>query len=260
MGCEIPAETVLYVEFYVILTTLLVAFLTVFGSWRRRSHSLMLKYSIWASYLLSTYLINYVMGLMKSTDIRHELFAIWATFLIMFLGSADCISAYSLEDSEHRKRYNLEIFLQYFWLGWLIVLHTHEAKFRIPLYLLYFLSLRRTGGRAEALELASKSYGLVRNTKLVADLMEVESKIEGDEADPTCMRGYKYLVKGEKKSMVTVKAPNYHMQFETRDDHKVITIDMIWQCEGRLLSSTGDPDGRLKDICLSYALYRLLCR
>ncbi|GMY38448.1 hypothetical protein FCV25MIE_33692 [Fagus crenata] len=35
---------------------------------------------------------------------------------------------------------------------------------------------------------------------------------------------------------------------------------MIWQCKGRLLSSTGDPDGRLKDICLSYALYRLLCR
>ncbi|KAK7846357.1 uncharacterized protein LOC112025829 [Quercus suber] len=260
MGCEKPAETVFYVEFYVILTTLLVAFLTVFGSWRRRSHSLMLKYSIWASYLLSTYLINYVMGLMKSTDIRHELFAIWATFLIMFLGSADCISAYSLEDCEHRKRYNLEIFLQYFWLGWLIVLHTHEAKFMIPLYLLYFLSLRRTGGRAEALALASKSYGLVRNTKLVADLMEVESNIKGGEADPTCMRGYKYLVKGEKKSMVTVKAPNYHMQFETRDDHKVITIDMIWQCEGRLLSSTGDPDGRLKDICLSYALYRLLCR
>lgn len=260
MACEVPAETVLYVELYVILTTLLVAFLTVFGSWRRRSHSLMLKYSIWASYLLSTYLINYIMGLMKSTEIRHELFAIWATFLIMFLGSADCISAYSLEDSEHRKRYNLELFLQYFWLGWLIVVHSHKLKFMIPLYLLYFLSLRRTGGRAEALELASKSYGLVRHTKLVADLMEVESNIEGDEADPTCMRGYKYLVKGERKAKVTVKAPHYYMQFETEDDHKVITIDMIWQCKGRLLSSTGDPDGRLKDICLSYALYRLLCR
>ena len=260
MACDEPVDNILYVELYVILTTLLVAFLTVFGSWRRRSHSLMLKYSIWASYLLSTYLINYTMGLMKSTEIRHELFAIWATFLIMFLGSADCISAYSLEDSEHRKRYSLELFLQYFWLGWLIVVHSHRLKFMIPLYLLYFLSLRRTGGRAEALELASKSYGLVRHTKLVADFMEVESNIEGDEADPTCMRGYKYLVKGERKAKVTVKAPHYHMQFETEDDHKVITIDMIWQCKGRLLSSTGDPDGRLKDICLSYALYRLLCR
>ena len=262
MACERPLVTVLYVELYVILTTLLVAFLTVFGSWRRRSHSLKLKYSIWASYLLSTYLIHYTMGLMKTTKFRHELFAIWATFLILFLGSADCISAYSLEDNEHRKRYSLELFLQYFWLGWLIVIHTHDHKFKsmIPLYLLYFLSLRRAGGRAEALELASKSYGLVRHTKVVADFMEVESNIEGDEADPTCMRGYKYLVKGERKAKLTVKAPHYHMQLETEDDHKVITIDMIWQCKGRLLISTGDPDGRLKDICLSYALYRLLCR
>ncbi|KAM3749392.1 hypothetical protein ACB098_05G181200 [Castanea mollissima] len=252
--------TRLYVESYVLLTTLLIAFLTVFGSCRRRSHSLKLQYSIWSSYLLSTYLINYTMGLMKSATFHDDLFAVRATFLIMFVGSPDCISAYSLEDSEHRKRYNLELFLLYLWLGWLIVLHSREAKYMIPLYLLYFLSLRRTGGRAEALELASKSYGLVRNTKLVADFMEDESNKEGDEADRTCMKGNKYLVKGEKKANVKVKAPHYHMQFETTDDHKVITIDMIWQCKGSLLSSTGDPDGRLKDSCLSYALYRLLCR
>ncbi|KAM3701553.1 hypothetical protein ACJW31_05G182300 [Castanea mollissima] len=260
MACQNPTETLLYIESYVLLTTLLIAFLTVFGSWRRRSHSLKLKYSIWASYLLSTFLINYTMGLMKSAKFRDELFAVWATFLIIFLGSADCISAYSLEDSENRKRYNLELFVQYFWLGWLIGLYANQPKFTITLYLLYVLSVRRTGGRAEALELASKSYGLVRNTKLVADFMEDETNKEGDEADPTCMKGYKYLVKGEKKAKVIVKAPHYHMQIETTDDHKVITIDMIWQCKGRLLSSTGDPDGRLKDICLSYALYRLLCR
>ncbi|KAK4588209.1 hypothetical protein RGQ29_019267 [Quercus rubra] len=196
----------------------------------------MLKNSIWASYLLSMFLINYAMGLMTSATFRNELFGVWATFLIIFLGSADCISAYSLEDSENRKRYVLEIFVQYSWLGALL------------------------GCRAEALELASKSYGLVRNTKLVADFMEDDRNIEGDEADPTCMRGYKYLVKGEEKEKVIVKAPHYHKQFETTEDPKVITIDMIWQCKGRLLSSTGDPDGRLKDICLSYALYRLLCR
>ncbi|KAM3749859.1 hypothetical protein ACB098_05G217600 [Castanea mollissima] len=253
-------KTLLYVEIYVLLTTLLIAFLTVFGSWRRRSHSLTLKCSIWASYLLSTYLINYTMGLMKSATFRNELFSVWATFLIIFLGSADCISAYSLADNENRKRYNLELFVKYFWLGLLIGAHTHELKFMIPLYLLYVLSLSRTGSRAKALESASKSYGLVRNTKLVADFMEDESNKGDDEADPTCMKGYKYLVKGEKKAKVKVKAPYYHMQFETTDDRKVITIDMIWQCKGRLLSSTGDPDGRLKDICLSYALYRLLCR
>ena len=117
MACARP-EMLLYVESYVLLTTLLIACLTVFGSWRRRSHSLKLKYSTWASYLLSTYLINYTMGLMKSATFHNELFSVWATFFIIFLGSADCISAYSLEDSENRKRYNLEVFVMYFWLGW----------------------------------------------------------------------------------------------------------------------------------------------
>ena len=253
-GVPEPLQTLTYIEAYVLLTTLLISFLTVFGSWRRRYQSLILKYMIWASYLLSTYLINYTMGLMKSATFRDELFAVWAMFLLIFLGSADSISAYSLEDNENRKRYNMQILVQYFWLGWLIGANAHDVRFVLPLYILYALSLRRTGGRAEALGLASKSYGLVRNTKLVADFME--DNIQEDEVDPTCMKGYKYLVKGEKKSKMTPTAPRYRMQLETT----VITIDMIWQCEGRLLSSTGDPEGRLKDICLSYALYRLLCR
>nr|POE45251.1 hypothetical protein CFP56_43013 [Quercus suber] len=47
------------------------------------------------------------------------------------------------------------------------------------------------------------------------------------------------------------------MQLETTDPKSLlVTIDMIWQCNGRLLSSARDQDGRLKDICLSYALYR----
>ena len=116
----------------------------------------------------------------------------------------------------------------------------------------------RTVARSKAWALASKSYGLARNAKLIADFVEDDSK--EDETDPTCMKGYKYLVKAEKKAKVTVKAPCYHTQSDTTDDLEVVTIDMIWQCKGRLLSSTGDPDGRLKDVCLSYALYRLLCR
>ncbi|KAK7859263.1 hypothetical protein CFP56_007829 [Quercus suber] len=63
--------------------------------------------------------------------------------------------------------------------------------------------------------------------KLIADFKEDENK--EDEADPTCMKGYKYLVKGEKKANVKLETT----------DHEVITIDMIWQCKGRLLSSTG---------------------
>ena len=111
--------------------------------------------------------------------------------------------------------------------------------------------------------MASKSYGLARNAKLIADFMEddsMEDDSKKDEPDPTSMKGYKYLVKAEKKATVTVKAPRNHTQSDTTDDLEVVTIDMIWQCKGRLLSSTGDQNRLLKDVCLSFALYRLFCR
>ena len=102
--------------------------------------------------------------------------------------------------------------------------------------------------------MASRSYGLLRNTKLIADFMEDESN--EDEANPTCTKGLTYLVKEKKKAKVKA-APRYQMRLETTDlKSLLVTIDMIWQCNGRLLSSARDPDGRLKDICLSYALYR----
>ena len=41
-----PCRSGLVIVVYLPLITLLTAFLTVFGSWRRRSHSSMLKYSI----------------------------------------------------------------------------------------------------------------------------------------------------------------------------------------------------------------------
>ncbi|KAK4587749.1 hypothetical protein RGQ29_018952 [Quercus rubra] len=246
-------RTLLFIEVYVILTTLLIAFLVVFGSYRRRSHSTLIKYLIWTAYVLSTYLISYTMGQMKSVTFHDELFAVWAMFLLIFLGSADCISAHSLEDNENRKRYNLEIFIQYFWLGWLIGKHGLETRFKVPLCFLYALSLLRTVGRAKALELASKSIGLVRNAKLIADYMDKESEDSVEEANSTCMKGYKYLVKGEKKKMIEGR---YQIQL---DNDEAITIERIWQCQGKLLSSNGDPDERHRDICLSYALYRLLC-
>ena len=229
-------QTLLFIEVYVILTTLLIAFLVVFGSYRRRSHNTLIRYLIWTAYVSSTYLISYTMGQMKSVTFHDESFAVWAMFLLIFLGGADCISAHGLEDNENRKRYNLEISIQYFWLGWLIGKHGLETRFKVPLCFLYALSLLRTVGRTKALELASKSIGLMRNAKLIAGFMDKESA--GD-ANSTGVKSYKYLVKGE--------------------NNEGITIERIWQCQGKLLSSGGDPDGRHKDICISYALYRLLC-
>jgi hypothetical protein len=247
------------IEGYVIVTTILIAFLVVFGSCRRRSHNKWLKNSICIAYGLPMYLITYTLGQMQSMTFHNELIGVWARFLVIFFGSADCISVYSLEENDNPKRFSLEVLVKVYVLGWLIRKSEIDItiKVRIMLYLLFLIAIIRTAERSEAFNLASRSYGLVRNTKLIADFMAYEHTLS-DEVDPVCMKGYKYLVKGEEKEKVTAIPPHYQNQLKlTRE---AITIDMIWECKGTLLSSTGDPDGRLKDICLSYALYRLLCR
>lgn len=189
------------IEAYVGITAILLAFLVFFGSCRRHFHNPFFKFSIWTAYTLSFSLMSYTMGQMQSVSFKNELFAIWAMFCFLVLGSANSISAYSLQDNENYIRYNFEVLVQFFWLGFILGMYSEETKFQIPLYVLYLLTLRRTSERAGALASASRSNGVVRNTKLIADYMAYEHEhalSEDGEVDPTCMKGYNYLVRGEK--------------------------------------------------------------
>lgn len=79
--------------------------------------------------------------------------------------------------------------------------------------------------------------------------------------DPSTMRGYRYLIQGETWQEVEAKNLEDKLQLKITDEEKLITLDKIWQCKGKLLSEWGDQDGQLKDLCLSFTLYRLLrCR
>ena len=62
----------------------------------------------------------------------------------------------------------MEVLFKNYGLAWLMSTYSHEIKFMIPLYFFAFL---RTSLRSEAWTLASKTDGLVRNTKLIADFM-----------------------------------------------------------------------------------------
>ena len=90
-------------------------------------------------------------------------------------------------------------------LGWLIATYSNETKFMIPLYFLFAFAFPRISLRSEALSLASRTDGLVRNTELIADFMANEHTLSNeDEVDPSCMKGYKYWVKGEEKKKAEI--------------------------------------------------------
>ncbi|KAF8010265.1 hypothetical protein BT93_J1029 [Corymbia citriodora subsp. variegata] len=253
------------IELFVGSVAFLLLFLTASGSLRRRHNNQMLKVVLWVAYSLSGYLITYTFGLMRESTFRNPLFPLWATFLMIFLGSSNSFSAYSLEDNEQWKKYAWQNMVRFIGLLTLWTCYLTSLTLTLAVFLLYFVVLlMKANERALSLMTASAS-GLQRTMKWIADHMSSEHQLSNTgETDPFTMKGYKYVVRvkqtGFEKSFGEVAAPtpNYTRSLEINED--VITMEKVWECKGRLLSSSeGDSDGKLKDICLSHALYLVLC-
>ncbi|KAF8717544.1 hypothetical protein HU200_025801 [Digitaria exilis] len=118
----------------------------------------------------------------------------------------------------------------------------------------------------------SSDHGLVRSAKVVADYMQAAVVVRSDDGhgDDTSsssrrerdmMTGCKYLVLGEDEDASPPSVPHYLTRVPVVDHGKVVTIDMIWKHDGDLLGSDDDKGARaLKDTCLSFALFKLLKR
>ncbi|XP_058071020.1 uncharacterized protein LOC131220065 [Magnolia sinica] len=254
-----PESRLLRIEVLVILTTVLLLFLFFFGSTRRRWNSAFMRSCIWTAYTLSQNLIPYTMGLMQSAPFHNQMFGIWALFFLYAFGSVNSISAYSLEGNLEGKTYAFQVLVQVVYAVQLLAVNHPFWLTNVQIWVLFSASFIKIFQRLGAFQSASRSSGLVRNTRVVADFMTYEHELSGPgETDPTVMRGYKYLVDGERKAPAEANPTSYVQKLKITDE--VITVEKIWECKGRLLTSVGDPDGKLKDICLSFAWFKMLKR
>ncbi|KAJ1704317.1 hypothetical protein LUZ63_004096 [Rhynchospora breviuscula] len=77
--------------------------------------------------------------------------------------------------------------------------------------------------------------------------------------DPKYMKGYKYLVIGEGNINPKINnGPDYTPEIELPPG--VVTLDEVWSCKDRLLDPSIDTDSRLREVCLSFAFFKLLKR
>ncbi|KAL3742776.1 hypothetical protein ACJRO7_018143 [Eucalyptus globulus] len=261
-----PKGMLVQIELAVGSVAFLHLFLTAFGLLRRRTNNSVLNGVLWAAYTLSGYLITYTLGLMRESPFRNPLFPLWATFLMIFLGSSNSFSAYSLADIKQRKKYACQHYLITF-IGlltlWTLYLTTLPST--LAVFLLYFVILvLKTTERALSL-MSVSAFGQDRMTKWVTDHMSsMYCGVEPCNADPITMKGYNYVVKVSwtalEKVFGKVTATKASSKTDSKDhEEEVITIENVWACKGPLLSSSeGDRNGKVKDICLSYALYLLL--
>ncbi|XP_010039655.2 uncharacterized protein LOC104428354 [Eucalyptus grandis] len=262
-----PKANLAKIEVLACVTAFLLMLITIFGSSRRRHNSQGLRILLWAIYTLSSYLIVYTLGLMTEASFRNTLLPIWAIFLMIFFGSSDSYSVHSLEDCERWKNYVWQYVIKITGVSFLLVM----SGITLPMFSFLILCLivpLKVIRRAASLKIAS-GYGRQMNTKSIADYMISEHQSSEDDLDPSQMRGYNYVVKVEKTCPTSVQkwkereaaprweAQNYRKPLEITD--RVVTVEKVWKCQGWLLrSGGGDKDSKLKDICLSFSLYKLL--
>ncbi|GAB4826633.1 hypothetical protein Ancab_033528 [Ancistrocladus abbreviatus] len=252
-------DQVHWIEACVLLAAVMGIFLQLLGSYRRRTKNLLIRFPLWASYVSTISMLSYITGLMHTSSSNIGLFPTWLFPIASWLLIPWNISAFSLADIDNRKSFVWTGLVQIFWVSF-IMNKFNDPTVSLSLVLVWPLMSTKFDERAAALKYASLSTsdGVAETTRKIADYMIKEHELSDEaEPDPTSMRGYKYLV-GVKDAKGKVKlAPSCLLEF---DKDKVITLEDIWQCEG-LLSSTGeDKDGKLKDICLSFALFWLLLR
>ncbi|KAI6702771.1 hypothetical protein NL676_011907 [Syzygium grande] len=184
------------IELYVGSVAFLLLFLAAFGSLRHRKNNPLLNAMLWVAYTLSGYLITYTLGLMRESLLRNPLFPLWATFLMIFLGSSNSFSAYSLEDNEQWKKYAWQHLVTFMGLLTLWTLYLTTMPSRLAVFLLYFVLLvLKTTERALSLVPVS-AFGRHQIIKWVADYMSSEHRcLDPYGVDPITMKGYKYVVK-----------------------------------------------------------------
>ncbi|KAL3742108.1 hypothetical protein ACJRO7_017569 [Eucalyptus globulus] len=264
---ETPVGMLLQIELLVIFTAFSLLFLFTSGSWRRCCNNGKFGFVIFMSYTLSTYILTYALGLMNDAPFHNELFPIWAVFLMLvLLGSAHSTCTYSLEDNQQWRSYNWQIQIKLIWVIVLIVLYFRRSRSSTmtPIVCLTLILLLKSDERARALMAVSRR-SLEGSTKKLYDYTKEEHESRGEfVVNPVSMRGYKYLVSGDEGQVdYVVLAKRFFMKCLRKEaapapDEDRLTAEKVWKCGGTLLSSSGDPDNKLKDICLSYALFKLL--
>jgi hypothetical protein len=257
-----PVGRLARIEVLVTLSCCLIALLVLLGSGRRASHSASFRLVVWSVLMLSYPAVSYTIGLMQSASFRNELIVAWGCFLLLLLGCADGIAAYSLNDYDQQARTVLNQGLQVVYVLILLLSYVSALplQLKVLLFLLWALSAVKLVMRVRSSLLAGRDSVLTVENKLIADYMSREHEFSGRDYDAANMKGYKYVVAGEAAERTTtdVKGGENHQIDPSRAD--IITVEKVWQCQGRLLSSDDAAATRRKDLCLSFAMFKLLRR
>ncbi|CAN6191670.1 unnamed protein product [Urochloa humidicola] len=244
-----------------------------FGSLRRRYSHGFFRFFVWAVYTLFTVLGPYTIGLLQDDPLGDQTFALWGTILLLAQVSADSLSVYSIHDIEQRKRILAQHVLHIILVLWLIVNCKFQNKsYTATIWIFWVQSIIFTYRKSKVLSNSSKREGLLKQSKVIADYMMIEHEQIPQEFNPETMEGYRYIFHGEEEvASLLPTAPDYRVQFEdgmrTRTNvfflkvaRKCSTIDSVSRWIDSQSFLTGEAVKTMKDVALSFSLFKLLKR
>ncbi|XP_034591647.1 uncharacterized protein [Setaria viridis] len=156
------------------------------------------------------------------------------------------------------------------WIDYLIYLYMHGFR-RPGFIILWVLTLIKAAQRVATVEVAKRSFAVGKNTHLVvgytAQMLEDEDLRDEREEGAVLLRKCWYAVMGEDRLKRKVGLDGYRVEVELPESDEeikkdLVTVGDIWElAEG----SDGKPADRLltdhpklKDLCLAFALFKLL--
>uniref|UniRef100_A0ACD5ZHL4 Uncharacterized protein n=1 Tax=Avena sativa TaxID=4498 RepID=A0ACD5ZHL4_AVESA len=247
-------------EMAVTASCALLATLAVVCSDRRTSTSAAFRYAVCLALMLCYPAVSYTVGLTQSQPAgssgrNNDLAVVWACYL---LGCADCVFARSVDVDDQHQQPRAVVLVQatqviYVLLLLLSYMASLDPRLRILLVLLWVLNCAKLGMRVWGALSARRHRALDADNWLISKYMAHEHVRSVWDFDPETMRGYRYVVAGEKDVQQQDVRAGYRLELTD----ELVTVDGVWRYEG---SSSRILPSELKDLCLSFALFKLLRR
>ncbi|KAM0823775.1 hypothetical protein ACQ4PT_070649 [Festuca glaucescens] len=249
-----PIAQLVYITVLISAGVLAMFLLHVLGSLRRRSSNKALHAVVLGAYTLSYLLVSYSLGLMQDSEDYFNEFAVWAVCLLMLLGGTDNLMACKLDEVDNWKSFHVRHLFKGALVVLIVAVYGGEVnEYQKPLWGILCVNILQSCVRIKSMRMASKSNLLSKNVKPISDYMKGEDKRQLSSA--ATMKGYRYVVAGEPSLR------NHRKEaVDGSRDKEITTVEQIYECEGSLLSSKSKRGMRLKDICLSMALSKMLNR
>ncbi|CAL5050521.1 unnamed protein product [Urochloa decumbens] len=160
------------------------------------------------------------------------------------------------------------------WLGSLVFFNIKTAGRKAVFGILWILCATRVVQRIAYTEIGKYSYAHGKNARLItsymAKILKQEDVIHGADHDveqenvQDLLRRCKYIVMGEEELVQEPTADGYKLNMASTIDanSSIITVGKVWNLDENdcsLFTSSGQVQ-RLKRLCLSFALFKLLRR